>query len=107
MRAEISGFAQRLLLRLWVVRFLASKSTQSAPVSFRLTDVCRPTKHRRFETMRKLILAALAALMLAGALAGASEFSVSPSAVLMLGDGASPAPTTAPFIDACGDSMSR
>ena len=59
--------------------------------------------------MKKMIIAALASLMLAGVLAGASESALvaAPSTVLVLGDNASPTLADSPFVTSYGDSQSR
>jgi len=59
--------------------------------------------------MTKMIIAALASLMLAGVLAGASETALdaAPSTVLVLGDNASPPLANSSFVTTNGDSQSR
>ena len=58
--------------------------------------------------MKKMIVAALASLMLAGVLAGASETALdaAPSTILVLGDNASPAMNSS-FVTSYGDSQSH
>jgi hypothetical protein len=65
--------------------------------------------YRRFKTMKKALIGALASLMLAGALAGVTEstFSVGASTVLILGDSPFPVPVDSPLQIAHLDSMSR
>ena len=59
--------------------------------------------------MKKMIVAALASLMLAGVLAGASETALdaAPSTVLVLGDNAFPTLVDSPFVTSYGDSQSH
>ncbi len=59
--------------------------------------------------MKQALIAALASLMLAGVLAGASEpiFHVAPAAAFVLNEGSSPVLANAPFAASYGDSMSH
>ena len=59
--------------------------------------------------MKKMMVAALASLMLAGVLAGASETALdaASSTVLVLGDNTSPALPDSPFVTLYGDSQSH
>ena len=59
--------------------------------------------------MKKILIAALASLMLAGVLAGASEpvVNINPSAIFSLSGGPSPVLLNAPFALPYGDSMSH
>ena len=59
--------------------------------------------------MKKMIVAALASLMLAGVLAGASETALdaAPSTVLVLGDNAFPTLVDSPFVRSYGGSQSH
>ena len=59
--------------------------------------------------MKRSLIAALASLMLAGVLAGASEpvVRVAPSAIFSLNGGSSPILVNAPSVSLYGDSASR
>lgn len=59
--------------------------------------------------MQRALIAALASLMLAGVLAGASEpvSKIAPSAIFGLGGSSSPVLLNAPFAATYGDSMSH
>ena len=59
--------------------------------------------------MKQVLIAALASLMLAGVIAGASEpvFHVAPAAVFTLNEDSSPVLMSTPFAASFGDSMSR
>ncbi len=59
--------------------------------------------------MKKALIAALATLMLAGVLAGATEplMKIGPSAVFALREGWSPVLVNAPFAPSYGDSASH
>ncbi len=59
--------------------------------------------------MKRTLIAALASLMLAGVLAGASEpvFHIAPAAIFTLDEGSSPVLISAPFATSYGDSLSH
>ncbi len=59
--------------------------------------------------MKKFVTAALASLMVAGVLAGTNEtaLKVSPSMVLMVGDGSSSVLASSPFAESYSDIMSH
>jgi len=66
-------------------------------------------KFRRFETMKRALVAALASLMLAGVLAGASEpvVDLGPLSAFSIVEGSAPVLVGAPLAAPYGDSVSH